>query len=93
MSVNDLHQDIPSMDSLLVVNEFQDVFPNDLPGVPSTRAIDFGIDLEPDTKPILVPPYRMAPAEHKELKLQLKISLIRVSFRQAYPLGALQCFF
>ena len=72
VSVNDLDHDIPSMDSLLVVNEFQDVFPNDLPGVPSTRAIDFGIDLEPDTKPISVTPYRMAPVELKELKLKLK---------------------
>ena len=34
VSVNDLDHDIPSMDSVLVVNEFQDVFPDDLPGDP-----------------------------------------------------------
>ena len=72
VSVNDLDHDIPSMDSVLVVNEFQDVFPDDLPGDPPPWEIDFGIDLEPDTKPISVTPYRMAPVELKELKLQLK---------------------
>ena len=35
-------------------------------------SLDFGIDLEPDTKPISIPPYRMAPAELIELKLRLK---------------------
>ena len=54
------------------MNEFQDIFPNDLPGVPPPRDIDFGIDLEPDTKQISVPPYRMVPVELKELKLQLR---------------------
>ena len=49
-----------------------DVFPEDLPGVPPLQEIDFGIDLEPDTKPVSIPPYGMAPAEFKELKLQLK---------------------
>ncbi|XP_069145837.1 uncharacterized protein [Solanum lycopersicum] len=72
VSVNDLDHDVPSIDSVPVVSEFLDVFPEDLPGVPPLREIDFGIDLEPDTKPISIPPYRMAPAELKELKLQLK---------------------
>ena len=35
LSVIDLCHDITSIDSVLVVNEFQDVFPDDLPGVPS----------------------------------------------------------
>ena len=72
VSVNDLNHGIPSIDSVLVVNEFLDVFHDDLPRVPLPREIDFGINLEPDTIPILIPPYRMAPAELKELKLQLK---------------------
>ncbi|XP_069155665.1 uncharacterized protein [Solanum lycopersicum] len=46
-----------------------DVFPNYLLGVPPPRDIDFGIDLEPNTRPILIPPYRTDPAELKELKL------------------------
>ncbi|WMV57559.1 hypothetical protein MTR67_050944, partial [Solanum verrucosum] len=60
------------IESVPVVNEFLGVFPNDLPGVPPEREIDFGIDLLPDTQPISIPPYRMAPAELKELKEQLR---------------------
>ncbi|MCF7184078.1 hypothetical protein L3H42_11315, partial [Corynebacterium sp. MC-13] len=54
------------IESVLVVNEFLDVFPNDLPGVPPKKKIDFGIDLFLDTQPISIPPYRMAPVELKE---------------------------
>ena len=48
------------------------MFLEDLPGVPPVREIDFSIDLEPSTKPISIPPYRMAPAELKELKDQIQ---------------------
>ena len=65
VSVNNLYHDIPSIDLVFVVNEFQDVFPDDLPRVPPPREINFGIDLEPDTKPISIPPYEIAPAELK----------------------------
>ena len=58
----------PTIESVSVVNEFVDVFPEDLPGIPPEREIEFGIDLLPDTQPISIPPYRMAPAELKELK-------------------------
>ena len=44
-----------------MVQEFPDVFPSDLPGVPPDRDIDFAIDLEPGTKPISIPPDHMAP--------------------------------
>ena len=46
-----------SKDSDSVVNEFQDVFPDDFPGVPPPREIVFVTDIEPDTKPISIPPY------------------------------------
>ena len=72
VSVNDLDYCVPSIDSVPVVNEFPDVFPYNFLRVPPPREIDFCIDLEPDTKEISIPPYRMAPAELKELKLQLK---------------------
>ena len=55
-----------------VVNEFPDVFPGELPGLPPDREIEFAILLIPGTKPIYKAPYRMAPAELKELKVQLK---------------------
>ena len=56
------------MDSVPVVQEFLDVFPSDLPGVPPDRDIDLSIDLESGTKPISILPYRMAPTELKEWK-------------------------
>jgi len=72
-----------------VVQEFLDVFPSDLPGVPPDRDIDFAIDLEPGTKPISIPPYRMAPAELKELKDQLQDLLSKGFIRPSVsPWGA-----
>ncbi|XP_049395431.1 uncharacterized protein LOC125859676 [Solanum stenotomum] len=55
-----------------IVKEFPEVFSDDIPGVPHEREIDFSINIIPDTRPIFIPPYRMAPAELKELKEQLK---------------------
>ncbi|XP_070050589.1 uncharacterized protein [Nicotiana tomentosiformis] len=54
------------------VNEFWEVFPDELPGIQPDREIDFRIDVIPGTQPISIPPYRMAPAELQELKEQLK---------------------
>ena len=70
--VRDVSREDSSVDSVPVVREFADVFPTDLPGLPPDRDIDFAIDLEPDTRPISIPPYRMAPAELKELSAQLE---------------------
>ncbi|KAA0063403.1 reverse transcriptase [Cucumis melo var. makuwa] len=61
-----------SLSSEPVVREYPDVFSDELPGLPSPREIDFAIELEPDTAPISRTPYRMAPAELKELKVQLQ---------------------
>ncbi|XP_049392021.1 uncharacterized protein LOC125856500 [Solanum stenotomum] len=58
--------------SVPVVNEYPYVFPNELPGLPPIREIDFGIGVDLGTQPISIPPYRMVPAELKELKEQLK---------------------
>ncbi|KAL5542432.1 hypothetical protein UlMin_010142 [Ulmus minor] len=55
-----------------VVQEFVDVFPEDLPGLPPDREIKFSIDLVPGTAPISKAPYRMAPSELKELKVTVK---------------------
>ncbi|KAA0033145.1 DNA/RNA polymerases superfamily protein [Cucumis melo var. makuwa] len=55
-----------------VVREYPDVFPNELPGLPPPREIDFAIELELGTAPISRAPYRMAPAELNELKVQLQ---------------------
>src|SRR5688572_32406654 len=58
--VRDVDADIPSLESVSIVNQFPDVFPEDLPGIPPEREIYFGIELLPDTNPISIPPYRMA---------------------------------
>ena len=63
---------VPPIESVSIVHEFLDVFPADLPGMPPDRDIDFCSDLEPGTRPISIPPYRMAPAELRELKAQLQ---------------------
>lgn len=54
------------MESILVVYKFIDMFPADLPGVPLDKNINFPINGEPDTKPISIPPYRMALTMLKE---------------------------
>jgi hypothetical protein len=54
-----------------VVNEFMDVFPQELLGMPPDREIEFTIDLKPGTSPISQAPYKMGPKELKELKEQL----------------------
>jgi len=46
-------------------------FPEELPGLPPPREIDFEIELVPGAQPISKTPYRMAPTELKELKTQL----------------------
>ncbi|KAL5546500.1 hypothetical protein UlMin_006187 [Ulmus minor] len=58
-------EDIP------IVRNFVDIFPEELPGLPPDRAISFEIELLPGTAPVSKAPYRMAPAELKELQTQL----------------------
>jgi hypothetical protein len=56
---------------ILVVCEFLDVFPDELPGLPPDRDVKFTIELNPGTPPISRRPYRMPPNELAELKKQL----------------------
>jgi len=51
-----------------VVQDFGDVFPEEVPGLPPSREVEFSIDLVPGTGPVSMAPYRMAPAELVELK-------------------------
>ncbi|XP_020260213.1 uncharacterized protein LOC109836652 [Asparagus officinalis] len=52
----------------VVVQEFGDIFPDDIYGLPPDRAIEFSIDLNPRVAPIFKTPYRMPPAELAELR-------------------------
>jgi hypothetical protein len=60
------------LEDIHVNQEFSDVFPDDLPGMPPERAIEFKIELQPGTAPIVKAPYKMSPVELKELKIQLQ---------------------
>ena len=55
-----------------MVDEFPDVLPDDLPGMPPDRDIEFIIELLPRTAPIAKRPYRMGVNELEELKKQIK---------------------
>ncbi|XP_057440110.1 uncharacterized protein LOC130731976 [Lotus japonicus] len=57
--------------NILVVQEYVDVFPEDVPGLPPVRKTEFSIDIVPGTGPISMAPYGMAPAELAELAKQL----------------------
>nr|XP_033512347.1 uncharacterized protein LOC117277036 [Nicotiana tomentosiformis] len=64
-----------------VLNAFPDIFPDELSSIPPDRVIDFRIDVVPDTQPISIPPYRMAPTKLRELKEQLKDLLDKAFIR------------
>jgi hypothetical protein len=60
------------LENILVVREYPDVFPDDLPGMPPDRDIEIVIELQSGTAPISKRPYRMPPKELAELKNQLQ---------------------
>ena len=62
----------PSISDILTVSDFSDVFLEELPGFPPHREIEFSIDVVPGATPTSITPYRMAPLELNELKLQLQ---------------------
>ena len=55
-----------------VVYEFEDVFPDKVPGLPPHREVEFSIDLVPGTDSISMALHRMAPVELVELKKQIE---------------------
>ncbi|GJS44291.1 putative reverse transcriptase domain-containing protein [Tanacetum coccineum] len=60
------------LENVPIVQDFPEVFPEDLPGLPPTRQVEFQIDLVPGAAPVARAPYRLAPSEMKELSEQLK---------------------
>ncbi|KAL0556381.1 hypothetical protein IC582_004894 [Cucumis melo] len=88
-SVVDTRETDVSLSSEPVVRDYPDVFPEELPGLPPHREVEFAIELEPGTVPISRAPYRMAPAELKELKVQLQELLDKGFIRPSVsPWGA-----
>ncbi|XP_039056314.1 uncharacterized protein LOC120199222 [Hibiscus syriacus] len=63
---------LSTIEEIRTVSEFPDVFPEELPGLPPDREVEFEIETYPGSSPISMAPYRMAPKELKELKVQLQ---------------------
>nr|GEU95901.1 putative reverse transcriptase domain-containing protein [Tanacetum cinerariifolium] len=60
------------LEDVPIVRDFSEVFPEDLPGLPPTRQVEFQIDLIPGAEPVARAPYRLAPSKMKELSDQLQ---------------------
>ena len=95
--VVDRRQEGTRLEDIPIVKEFPDVFPDvfpdDISGLPPDREVEFTIDLILGTEPISIPPYRMAPAEFRELKAQLEELLSKGFIRPSIsPWGALVLF-
>ncbi|GJY53190.1 putative reverse transcriptase domain-containing protein [Tanacetum coccineum] len=60
------------LEDKLVVREFPEVFPKDLPGLPQVCQVEFQIDLIPGAAPVAHAPYRLAPSEMQKLSNQLQ---------------------
>ncbi|KAI3774330.1 hypothetical protein L1987_48881 [Smallanthus sonchifolius] len=77
------------IENIPVVREFLEVFPEDLPGLPPHRQVEFQIDLAPGAAPIARAPYRLAPSELQELSTQLQDLLDKGFIRpSSSPWGA-----
>ncbi|XP_073224786.1 uncharacterized protein [Cicer arietinum] len=75
------------IEDVILVNEYRDVFPTEIPGLPPVREVEFFIDLHPGTGPISMAPYRMSPLELNELKGQiedLEGDIQKTAFRTRY---------
>jgi len=80
---------IEQIRSILVVDEYADVFPDDIPELSPRRDVNFTIDLIPGAGPISMTPYRMALVELAEFKKQIEDLLEKKFIRlSASPWGA-----
>ena len=79
----------PDLDLPQVVCKYVGVFPDELPGLPPQRVVDFGIELHSATSPISMTPHRMAPVELQELRVKLQELLDKGFIRpSSSPWGA-----
>ncbi|GJT12910.1 hypothetical protein Tco_0859952 [Tanacetum coccineum] len=60
------------LEGVPIVREFPEAFPEDFPGLPPARQVEFQIDLVLGAEPVARAPYRLAPAEMQELSTQLQ---------------------
>ncbi|GJS53137.1 putative reverse transcriptase domain-containing protein [Tanacetum coccineum] len=77
------------LEDVPVIRDFPEVFPDELPGLPPPRQVEFRIDLIPGAAPVARAPYRLAPTEMKELSKQLQELLEKGFIRpSSSPWGA-----
>ncbi|GJS25659.1 putative reverse transcriptase domain-containing protein [Tanacetum coccineum] len=72
------------MEDMPVIRDFSEVFPEELPGLPPPRQVEFRIDLVPGAAPVARAPYRLAPSEMKELLLQGSSVYSKIDLRSGY---------
>ncbi|XP_052487971.1 uncharacterized protein LOC128041712 [Gossypium raimondii] len=70
--INTSDSEGPSVGDVIIVKDFSDVLPDELPGLPPSREVEFGIELLPGTAPVSIAPYKMAPKDLVELKAQIQ---------------------
>ncbi|GKA54020.1 putative reverse transcriptase domain-containing protein [Tanacetum coccineum] len=88
-ALKSVKEDEPKLGDISVVRDFEDVFPEDLSGLPPQRQVEFHIDLVPGVTPIAKSPYRLAPSEMQELSGQLQELQDKGFIRPSYsPWGA-----
>ncbi|GJT64874.1 putative nucleotidyltransferase, ribonuclease H [Tanacetum coccineum] len=88
-ALKSVKEDEPKLGDISVVRDFEDVFPEDLSGLPLQRQVEFCIDLVPGATPIVKSPYRLAPSEMQELSGQLQELQDKGFIRPSYsPWGA-----
>nr|GEY64117.1 putative reverse transcriptase domain-containing protein [Tanacetum cinerariifolium] len=73
------------LEDVPVVRDFPEVFPEDLPGLPPIRPVEFQIDLVPGAAPVARAPYRLAPSEMKEMCIDYR-ELNKLTVKNRYPL-------
>ncbi|GKB18679.1 putative reverse transcriptase domain-containing protein [Tanacetum coccineum] len=77
------------LEDVPVICDFLEVFPEELPGLPLPRQVEFQIDLVPRAAPVACAPYRLAPSEMRELLVQLQELLEKGFIRpSSSPWGA-----
>ncbi|GJY50598.1 putative reverse transcriptase domain-containing protein [Tanacetum coccineum] len=77
------------MEDVPVICDFLEVFPEEFPGLPPPRQVEFRIDLVPGAAPVARAPYRLAPSETRELSVQLQELLEKGFIRlSSSPWGA-----
>nr|GEU92885.1 reverse transcriptase domain-containing protein [Tanacetum cinerariifolium] len=74
------------LEDVPIVQDFLEVFPEDLSGIPPTRQVEFQIDLIPSVAPVAWAPYQLATSEMKELKIDHYQELNKLTVKNRYPL-------